>query len=115
MKVTGLDTGILSLAHPAFVGGRLDCPFRPDRKVDIGATITVGLRPDNLAIGAAKPILQLPADFAETLGGSTQIYATAPGTPTLSILAPGRPATTRGDRLDVGLSSGRIYLFGAAG
>ncbi len=114
-KVTGLDTGILSLAHPAFAGGRLDCPFRPDRKVDIGATITVGLRPDNLAIGAAKPILQLTADFAENLGGSTQIYATAPNTPTLSILAPGRPATSRGDRREVGLSSGRIYLFGADG
>ena len=114
-RVIGFDTGIVTLEHPAFAGGRLAAPVSQARKVDLGARVTVGLRPDNLTLGGAAPILQLTADFAENLGGATQVYATAADTPTISALIPGRPPVQKGDALTLSLGSGRIYLFGADG
>jgi len=114
-KVAAQDATGIILAHPAFTGGTLHSPVNEATRPNVGTIVTIGLRPDNLAIGSASPILQLTADFAENLGGFTQIYATAPDTPTLSILSPGRPAIQRGDTLPVGVGSGKIYLFGADG
>jgi ABC-type sugar transport system ATPase subunit len=120
-KVSGHDEAGIVLAHPAFAGGTLHGPTSAAAKPAIGTAVTVGLRPDNLTIGSADPILKLTTDFAENLGGFTQVYATAPDTPTLSILSPGRPAINHGDALSVGMGMGmgmgmgKIYLFGADG
>jgi ABC-type sugar transport system ATPase subunit len=81
----------------------------------LGASVTVGLRPDNLAIGANDPILDLTADFAENLGGQTQVYTTARDAPSIALVINGRPAIRRGDALRVGLGGGRVYLFDADG
>jgi lactose/L-arabinose transport system ATP-binding protein len=110
-KVAAIGNGSLTLANSSFTGGSLVTPLPDKARLEVGAPVTVGLRPDNLEIGAASPILELTADLAENLGGSTQIYAGAPEAPGIAVIASGRPAVKAGDRLSVGLGSGRIYLF----
>ena len=105
----------ITVAHPAFVGGKLTIERAPKRAVAAGAGVTVGLRPDSLALSAARPLLSLTCDFSESLGGHTQIYATAPDAPQIAFLANGRPAIERGSAIEVGLGSGRVYLFDSDG
>jgi lactose/L-arabinose transport system ATP-binding protein len=114
-KAVSADGGSITLAHPAFVGGKLRVARAPLRKVAAHEIVTVGLRPDNLVIGSAQPILSGNVDFLENLGGQTQIYARAAGEATLVIVANGRPALARGEALAVGLGAGRVYLFDAQG
>src|SRR4051812_25258499 len=77
--------GAITLHHPAFIGGELKVERAARRPVAEGAPVTVGLRPDSLVIGSADPILNLAADFAENLGGHTQVYATAPDSSQIAI------------------------------
>ncbi len=95
-KVVKAGEGSVVLAHPAFVGGVLTIDRAPKRALTAGAGVTVGLRPDSLAIGAARPLLSLKCDFSESLGGHTQIYATAPDAPQIAVLVGGRPGIERG-------------------
>jgi len=101
----------IMVAHPAFVGEKLTIDRAVKRPVAPGAKITVGFRPDSLALGAAKPLLRLTCDFSESLGGHTQIYATAHNAPQIAFLSAGRPGIKRGSPIEVGLASGRAYLF----
>jgi lactose/L-arabinose transport system ATP-binding protein len=114
-KIGAVADHAITLCHHAFVGGTITVERAPQRPVSPGASVTVGLRPDNLAIGGPNPILRLTADFSENLGGHTQIYATAPDTSQIVIVASGRPAIVRGAGLQVGLGSGRVYLFDGDG
>jgi ABC-type sugar transport system ATPase subunit len=109
--VAGNGAGGVTLANPAFSGGAIIVPVPQSGGLEVGAPVTVGLRPDNLQIAAEKPILELTAELAENLGGTTQIYAGAPEAPSIAMIAGGRPNVKPGDRLSVGLGSGRIYLF----
>jgi lactose/L-arabinose transport system ATP-binding protein len=101
----------LALANPTFIGGRLKAPASANGRLEVGAPVTVGLRPDNLEIAPAVPILELTADLAENLGGATQIYASGPEAPDVTLTVNGRPQVRPGDRLSVGLGSGRVYVF----
>jgi lactose/L-arabinose transport system ATP-binding protein len=60
-------------------------------------------------------VLNLVADFTENLGGSSQIYASGGDESLLTITAPGRASVTKGEKLAVSLSSGRVYGFDASG
>ena len=103
------------VAHPAFAGGGLEVALS-GAPVMPGAKVTLGLRPEHLVLGGgAPPLLTLTADFAENLGGATQIYATAPASPTIIMLVGGRHAVRSGESLPVSLGAGRVYLFDEAG
>ena len=114
-RVAASSGGMLTLTHPCFCDGALALPVTPSRRLEPGETVQVGLRPDNLLIGCARPILNLTADFAENLGGATQIYASAPGTATLTLIASGRRDMVPGSAFQAGLGTGHAYLFDAAG
>jgi ABC-type sugar transport system ATPase subunit len=114
-KVAAVGEGVISVSHPAFVGGLMKVARELRRPLSAGAAVTVGLRPDNLALGGDKPILEAVADFSENLGGQTQVYANAPEAPTLAVVVAGRPGIARGAALQLSLASGRVYLFDADG
>jgi len=114
-KAVGSDASSITLAHPAFVGGQLTVDRPPKRAVLPGAAVTIGLRPDSLSLGAAKPLLNLTCDFSESLGGHTQVYATAPQAPQIAFVVGGRPEIAQGAPLAVGVGSGRVYLFDSEG
>ncbi|WP_430246004.1 ABC transporter ATP-binding protein [Neorhizobium sp. DAR64861/K0K2] len=109
-KVTGADSATLQLSHPAFAAGTLSFTHLSAGKAKVGDTLTVGLRPEHLDVAAATPLLNLTADFAENLGGSTQIYART-GEETIIILANGRPDLTPGAQITAGIDPRHIYLF----
>ena len=78
--------------------------------------VTLGLRPEHLVFGGGGPAaLALKIEFAEHLGGSSQIYAQAPAGETLTIGAPGRVVVQRGETVRVGFDPAHAYLFDAAG
>jgi len=110
-KAVQAGEGSITVAHPAFVGGKLTIDRALKRAVAAGALVTVGLRPDSLALGAEMPLLRLTCDFSESLGGHTQIYATAPDAPHVTFPVNGRPGIKHGSAIEVGLGSGRVYLF----
>ncbi len=112
--IAGVQGRIARVSHPAFVGGDLDVPLTTDGAA-VGSPVTIGLRPEHLVLGGAAPLLSLTADFAENLGGATQIYANAPDSPTIIVMAGGRPSVRPGEILPVSLGSGHIYAFDADG
>ena len=114
-KVVEARDGAITVAHAAFVDGKLTIDRAPKHAVAEGANVTVGLRPDSLAIGVANPLLKLTCDFWESLGGHTQIYATGPDATQIAILASGRPGLARGAPIEAGLAAGRVYLFDGEG
>ena len=114
-NVASVDGRTARVAHPAFVGGDVHVTLHGGRPVAAGDAVTIGLRPEHLSLGGAMPLLSVTVDFAENLGGSTQIYATAPDSPTITVMAGGRPAVSPGEALPVSLGSGHIYAFDAAG
>jgi lactose/L-arabinose transport system ATP-binding protein len=113
IKATVVRSGAdgVALANPAFSGGSLVASAVANGRLEAGEPVTVGLRPDNLQISPSQPILELTAELAENLGGATQVYAGAPDAPGISMTIGGRPNVKPGDRLSVGLGSGRIYVF----
>ena len=78
--------------------------------------VTLGLRPEHLVLGGDMPhALLLRAEFAEHLGGSSQVYAQAPDGETLTIGTPGRATVQRGETLRAGFDPVHAYLFDAKG
>src|SRR5918993_254106 len=114
-RVRAAEKGAIVVEHPAFRTGVLNVPHAASRPLQVGAPVTLGLRPENLELGSADPFLDLSADISENLGGTTQVHGRSPGGEMVTILAQGRPRLSPGDKLPVGLGSGRIYLFDESG
>ncbi|QIB35241.1 ABC transporter ATP-binding protein [Ancylobacter pratisalsi] len=113
-KVASVAGGQLLLEHTMFAGGKLAVDTPSTGRVKVGDTVTVGMRPEHLTVGAAQPVLSLTLDFAENLGGSTQLYAQGDEDPVIA-LSHGRPDIASGDPLNLGIDPRHIYLFDAAG
>ncbi|MDH7803271.1 MULTISPECIES: ABC transporter ATP-binding protein [unclassified Rhizobium] len=109
-KVTGADATSLQLTHPAFENSIFSMNHVSASKARPGDTLIVGLRPEHLEAGAANPFLRLTLDFAENLGGSTQLYARTENE-TITILANGRPDLETGASMTAGIDPRHIYLF----
>ena len=77
--------------------------------------VTLGVRPEHLILGGGESALLLKGEFAEHLGGSSQVYAQAPGGETLTIGVPGRMVVQKGEELRAGFDAGHAYVFDAAG
>jgi lactose/L-arabinose transport system ATP-binding protein len=113
-KVEKVDTGTLHLSHAGIVGGRLSVVHASAGKVRPGDEIIVGLRPEHLKIHSDQPLFELNLDFAENLGGSSQIYAKC-GSEAVTIIADGRPNISSGEKIMSGIDKTKIYLFSADG
>jgi ABC-type sugar transport system ATPase subunit len=105
----------LTVSCPAFAGGTLTVATKRQHQVKTGGTVTVGMRPEHLELQSARPVLTMKADFAEYLGGASQIYAQPEGAPMITIVVPGRPAIARNDTLPIGIAQEHIYLFDSQG
>ncbi|WP_137132696.1 sn-glycerol-3-phosphate ABC transporter ATP-binding protein UgpC [Rhizobium sp. FY34] len=112
--VTDAGVGVLTVNHPAFIGGSIVISSPAAGRIRKGERITVGLRPEHLTLNTDKPRLRLTLDISENLGGSTQFYTTG-GSEPVTLIVPGRPAIAAGNALDVGIAADHIYLFDAQG
>ncbi len=113
-KVEGADATSLRLSHPAFEGQSLGLSHSRSNTLRPGDIVTVGLRPEHIRIGTGHSMLNLTLDFAENLGGSTQVYARTPAEQ-VTIVVNGRPDVTQGETISADIDHAHIYLFTADG
>ncbi len=116
--VAARDSGSVTLRHPALAGD-LRLARSDAGALAPGSKATLGLRPEHLAPGTAPARLHLVGEFAESLGGTSQLYAQPVGeTPdqdTLVLSVPGRRTLARGETLPVGFDPAQAYLFDERG
>ncbi len=108
-KVTGAKG---KKAEITIAGGQklhADFPAMPD----IGAEITLGVRPEHLVpVAAAKAVLSGDVQITEQLGGETCVYITTAAGSAVTVKYKGQAAVHTGDRLHLGLEAGHFHIFG---
>jgi multiple sugar transport system ATP-binding protein len=105
------EGGALRLAAPG--GARLEIQPRGGAAT-AGASVDVGVRPENLKLGAPGGTFDGAVSLAEQLGGSTLVYLdTAAGQ--LVVEAEGDVVVRPGERVGVALDAARAHVFDAAG
>ncbi len=115
VTVRGAGDGAVEVAHPALAGGPLRLPTRRLPPA-AGAAATLGLRPEHLSLRARDgPRIVLTAEFTESLGGSTLVYAQASTGEMLTVAAPGRASVGNGEALLAGFDPAHAYLFDETG
>jgi ABC-type sugar transport system ATPase subunit len=102
LALEGIDTGAIDLA------------VLPDAVAE-GETVTIGLRPEHLRIGAAGSVaLTADIEFAEQLGGVSHLHAPAHAAGSLIIWHEGG-GDLSGRRVQVSFEPSRCHLFSGNG
>ncbi|AMM84042.1 sn-glycerol-3-phosphate ABC transporter ATP-binding protein UgpC [Martelella sp. AD-3] len=109
-----VSQGVLLLAHPSFSDGCLSLATDATAKIRQGDIVTIGLRPEHLVLDNEAPLLRLKLDITENLGGSTQLHSRG-GEDAVVIVTQGSIDLQADDELNVGMDSGKIYLFDEEG
>jgi len=77
-----------------------------------GRNVILGVRPDDLAVGAGHPIAEGPISVQEPLGAETLIYVTVDGTEVIA-KASGRTPPPVGERVRLGAERENMHVFDA--
>ncbi|MBS7697435.1 MULTISPECIES: sn-glycerol-3-phosphate ABC transporter ATP-binding protein UgpC [unclassified Chelatococcus] len=97
-----LGDGDIALQHPA-------AGLAP------GTPLTLGIRPEHIAIADGEGDLALVVDLVEQLGGETFLYASAPGLPQITLRQDGQARLTRGDAIGIRFDPEHLHFFDEAG
>ncbi|WP_418138155.1 ABC transporter ATP-binding protein [Agrobacterium sp. El2ro-1b] len=109
---TGAESVTLSLDSDPAV--RLTLPIK--ERIDEGAKVSLGIRPEHFAdAGGGDADLTVHVDVAEHLGNTSYVYARTEGGEQLIIERPESRDVGNRDRLTVGLSARRAFLFDSKG
>ncbi len=109
---SGVDSVTLALDSDPAV--RLTLPIK--ERVDEGAKVSLGIRPEHFAdTGGGDADLTVHVDVAEHLGNTSYVYARTEGDEQLIIERPESRDVGNRDRLTVGLSARRAFLFNSKG
>ncbi|MEO5797170.1 MAG: sn-glycerol-3-phosphate ABC transporter ATP-binding protein UgpC [Rhodoferax sp.] len=116
MQVQGVEGGRVRLAHAALQARTVELPLRAGAAVRPGDTLTLGLRPEHIAIGGTSPLaLSVSAHYVENLGGTSQFYVQTADKVPLIAMAQGRHTVTPGESLVMTAAPEHAYLFDAQG
>ena len=107
-RVSVSATSVGSATVPARVLGRGSVAVA-------GASATVGVRPEHIALAEGPADLALSIDLVEQLGGETYFYASAPGLPQITVRQNGQVPRERGEALCVRFEPAHLHLFDAEG
>ncbi len=108
----GADSVTLALDSDPAV--RLTLPIK--ERVNEGARVTLGIRPEHFAdAGGGDADLTVHVDVAEHLGNTSYVYARTAGGEQLVIERPESRDVANRDRLTVGLSARKAFLFDSKG
>ncbi len=90
----------------------MDRPGRPG-EVRAGDTVTLGIRPEHLALDTrpGSATLNLDVYVTEPLGGETILYGHVDNTHTLVVKVPGGTHAQRGQPIPVRVTPGMCHLF----
>jgi ABC-type sugar transport system ATPase subunit len=80
-----------------------------------GAAVTLGIRPEHVAVVPEGGTLAATVDFVEHLGGETFVYAAASGLPQITLRCDGQRPFARGDAIGIRFSPDHLHLFDATG
>ncbi|MFK3780403.1 ABC transporter ATP-binding protein [Agrobacterium sp. NPDC089420] len=109
---SGAESVTLSLDSDPAV--RLTLPVKD--RLNEGAKVSLGIRPEHFAdAGAGDADLTVHVDVAEHLGNTSYVYARAQGGEQLIIERPESRDVGNRDRLTVGLSARKAFLFDSKG
>ncbi|CUX66516.1 MULTISPECIES: ABC transporter ATP-binding protein [Agrobacterium] len=109
---SGAESVTLSLDSDPAV--RLTVPVKD--RLNEGAKVSLGIRPEHFAdAGAGDADLTVHVDVAEHLGNTSYVYARAQGGEQLIIERPESRDVGNRDRLTVGLSARKAFLFDSKG
>ncbi|WP_421399246.1 ABC transporter ATP-binding protein [Agrobacterium fabrum] len=109
---TGAESVTLSLDSDPAV--RLTLPIK--ERINEGAKVSLGIRPEHFAdAGGGDADLTVHVDVAEHLGNTSYVYARTDGGEQLIIERPESRDVGNRDRLTVGLSARRAFLFDSGG
>ncbi|HEY0522212.1 MAG TPA: sn-glycerol-3-phosphate import ATP-binding protein UgpC [Stellaceae bacterium] len=104
-----MDNGALALAG----GARM--PLPPDIVADLGREVTVGLRPEHLAVHGEGAQFTIRVELAELLGADTIVHGSvAPGAPPLLARLPGTVRIAAGDTVPLAVAPEHIHVFDRA-
>jgi sn-glycerol 3-phosphate transport system ATP-binding protein len=99
-----LETRVASDGTLALDGASL----KPKTKLDPGRAVTIGIRPEHLAVGGN---FDLKVELVELLGADTLVYGRLSDNKTLVVRLPGAVVPKIGDRLPVQANEGAWHLF----
>jgi ABC-type sugar transport system ATPase subunit len=103
-----------------FVSDALRIPlaagFRPDRAVDAGETVTLGVRPENLTLTDAQRSIKIPGKLVmvETLGATKHLHVEVGGQVFIAVV-PSGPSPAAGANVSLTVDPNRLYFFAADG
>jgi ABC-type sugar transport system ATPase subunit len=80
-----------------------------------GTAVTLGIRPEHVAVVPEQGTLAATVDFVEHLGGETFVYAAATGLPQITLRSDAQRPFTRGDAINIRFSPDHLHLFDATG
>jgi multiple sugar transport system ATP-binding protein len=80
-----------------------------------GAPVTVGVRPEHLALAPEGQGLPLAIDLVERLGGESYLYGASPGLPQITLRLDGQSEHERGHSVALAFPQQRLHLFDEAG
>ena len=98
-----------------YQGQRLRLPVAPRPGIE-GATLSLGIRPEHITLGAGEMTLRITPSVVEQLGQQTIGYATLPGREeTFCFVLPGTRVIEDDKPLDIGFAASECHLFDAEG
>lgn len=116
-KVAALHAGAIDIAIPTLDPIYLTLPLRGPATLKVGEEVEVGIRPDDLVIGAGGDVRMLcKVDFSEYVGGATYLHSTSHPAGRLTIRRSGSdfPVPFQGE-ISIGVTRDRCHLFRATG
>jgi len=112
--IIGSGADSVALALDSDLAVRLTLPIK--ERVNEGARVSLGIRPEHFAdAGGGDADLTVHVDVAEHLGNTSYVYARTEGGEQLVIERPESRDVGNRDRLTVGLSARRAFLFDSKG
>jgi len=110
--VASSDGDAIGISHPALVTPLRVSPRRANGALpQVGAPVTLGLRPEHILLDGGANRIELTADLSESLGGSTLVYGQTAAGETVTVQTAGWRSLGKGERFTAGFEAAQAYLF----
>jgi ABC-type sugar transport system ATPase subunit len=114
-KVVALRMGAVDIAIPRLDPEHLTLPLKDNESLKVGDEVEVGIRPDDLLLGAGGEARMIcNVDFSEYVGGATYLHSTSHPAGRLTIRSSGGAVPFRGE-VSIGVVRAKCHVFHASG